>query len=208
MPDESGNLVPVQTQVVLQTLVEHIFAVVEERRTDAPPPATVAEILESADLDVNDGGDPTLDGGLRHAGYLTRVLEAELFEPAQQPAEWLTEELQERFENTGSWPDAVADLSAALAHAEPTDKPDPKDPDAASWRIPGPGGHVRHFVARRAIEVHLKEGESYHSVGDPTHLKRPWIYGFFVRACEEALPPDAELEGKREGGGEGDQADA
>ena len=196
MPDESGNLVPVQTQVVLQTLVEHMFAVVEERRTDAPPPTAVADILNGPDLDVNDGGDPSLDGGLRHAGYLTRVLEAELFEPAQQPAEWLTDSLKERFETTDSWGDTIAEVSAELARAEPVEKPDPKDPDAFSWRIPGPGGHVRHFVARRAIETHLQEGESYYSVGDPAHLKRPWIYGFFVRACEEALPPEAEIEAK------------
>ena len=194
MPEDRGNLVPVQTQVVLQTLVEHMFAVVEERRTDAPPPAAVADILDGPDLDVGDGGDPMLDSGLRHAGYLTRVLEAEMFEPAQQPAEWLTDLLVERFASTDSWPEAVAEVSAELARGEPLEKPDPKDEAAKSWGIPGPGGHVRHFVARRAIEVQLTEGESYYSVGDPAELKRPWIYGFFVRACEEALPPEAQLE--------------
>jgi hypothetical protein len=25
-------------------------------------------------------------------------------------------------------------------------------------------------------------------VDDPAELKRPWLYGFLVRACEEVLP--------------------
>jgi hypothetical protein len=196
MADERGNLVPVQTEVVLQTLVEHMFTVVEERRTDEPPSAAVARVLEAPDLEVADGGDPSLDSGLRHAGYLTRVVEAELFEPAQRPADWIPDMLRERFSSTGSWSEAIAEVSAELARAEPVEKPSPNDESAKSWRIPGPGGHVRHFVARRAIEAHLSEGESYYSVGDPAELKRPWVYGFFVRACEEALPPEAELDAK------------
>ena len=194
MPEDRGNLVPVQTQVVLQTLVEHMVAVVDERRTDAPPPAAVTDVLDAADLGVNDGGDPSLDSGLRHAGYLTRVVEAEMFEPARNPAEWLTELLTDRFASTDSWPAAVAEVSEELARSEPLDKPSPNDDSAKSWQVPGPGGHVRHFVARRAIELHLSQGEAYYSVGDPAELKRPWVYGFFVRACEEALPEEAELE--------------
>jgi len=30
-------------------------------------------------------------------------------------------------------------------------------------------------------------------VEDPAELKRPWLYGFFVRACEEALPEGVSL---------------
>ena len=194
MAEERGNLVPVASKVVLETLVAHMYAVVEERRTAGAPSAAVVRVLQAPDLEVADGGDPSLDSELRHAGYLTRVVEAELFEPAQRPADWIPDLLRERFSATESWSGAVSEVSAELARAEPLGKPSPDDESANSWRIPGPGGHVRHYVARRTIEGHLSEGEAYYSVGDPAELKRPWIYGFFVRACEEALPPEAELE--------------
>ena len=63
-----------------------------------------------------------------------------------------------------------------------------------SWRVPGPGGHVRHFLARRTIEEYLREADA--PVESPEELKRPWMYGFFVRACEEALPAGATLSGE------------
>lgn len=43
-----------------------------------------------------------------------------------------------------------------FARAEPLGKPSPDEEAAMSWRVPGPGGHVRHF------------------------LVRPWLYGFYV----------------------------
>jgi hypothetical protein len=74
--------------------------------------------------------------------------------------------------------------------SEPLGKPSPDDEAAMSWRVPGPGGHVRHFLARRTIEEYLREADAA-VVEDPAELKRPWLYGFFVAACEEALPAEA-----------------
>ena len=53
----------------------------------------------------------------------------------------------------------------------------------------GPGGHVRHFVARRTIEE-LLQGRDTAFDGDPADLKTPWVYGYFLRACQEVLPHD------------------
>jgi hypothetical protein len=61
-----------------------------------------------------------------------------------------------------------------------------------TWRIPGPGGHVRHYVALEAIE--WLAGETAVDIGDGgagAELKRCWLYGFFLRACEEIGPPSA-----------------
>ncbi len=192
MADEPPGLVAVDTGLILQTLVERVVDRVEARREEGPPEVTAA-VLEAMDPQLAGGEDPELVAGLRHAGYLCRVVELEFFEPANVPAEWAPGMLRERFARTTSWPDAVAGTCSDLARSEPLGKPKPDDEAAMTWRVPGPGGHVRHFVARRTIEEHLL-GREVPTVGEPAELKRPWLYGFFVRTCEEALPPEASLD--------------
>jgi hypothetical protein len=184
MSDERSGYLPVNTKLVLDTLVARIFGIVEGRRVDGPP-EPVAAVLAATDMRVA-GSHPQIEADLRHAGYLARVVEVELFEPARQPAEWIAEMLTERFASTASWDEAVAATCEQLARAEPVGKPSPEDEAAASWRIPGPGGHVRHYLARHTIEDYLRDAEG--PVDDPAELKRPWLYGFLVRACEEVLP--------------------
>jgi hypothetical protein len=198
MSDERSGFVPVDTGLVLQTLVERMFGLVEGRRGEAPP-ESVAPVLAAPDLRLA-GSHPQLEADLCHAGYLARVVEVELFEPARQPAEWVPGLLTERFASTGSWDQAVADTCAELARLEPLGKPSLDDEAAVSWRVPGPGGHVRHYLARRTIEDYLQGAAA--PVEDPAELKRPWLYGFLVSACEEALPAGAALGDGEDLGGE------
>jgi len=191
MSDGQSGLVPVDTGLVLQTLVEKIFEYVEARR-DEDPSEPVAAVLAAHPHLVDT--HRRLEADLRHAGYLARAVEVELFEPARQPAVWLSEMLTERFAATVDWHEAVAGTCDDLSRSEPLDKPSPNDAAAMSWRVPGPGGHVRHYVARRTIEDYLRDAEAP-VAGDPAELKRPWLYGFFVRSCEEALPAGAALAG-------------
>ena len=193
MAEERPGHMSVATGVVRQTLVEHTFAQAEERREQGDLPEAVAAVLESSDEQFAVADEALLDRKLRHAGYATRLAEAEMFEPARQPADWLASRVTEQFERTGSWGQAVRAVCGELARAEPLGKPSPNDETAMTWRVPGPGGHVRHYVARRAIEDYL-QNRARPLEGDPAELKRPWLYGFFVRACEEALPPGAALE--------------
>jgi hypothetical protein len=171
------GLVAVDAGLVGQTLVEAVHARVQE----LPPPAPegdAGEALDDADLDLVPGGEGRLEMQLRRAGYLARVVEVELFDPAKQPTPWLAALARER--------ESIGAACAELARAEPVAKPQPDDPAAATWRVPGPGGHVRHFVARRTIED-LLQGRDRPIDGDPADLKVAWVYGFLVRACEEAL---------------------
>src|SRR6059058_3360433 len=73
-------------------------------------------------------------------GFHARALELERFAPAREAMPWLSELL------------AVADdagaVAGSLAAEEPLERPDPGE--SASWRVPGPGGHVRHYLAMRA----------------------------------------------------------
>jgi hypothetical protein len=193
MAEQRPGLLAVDTGLVIQTLVERVVDRVEARREERPPEA-IAAVLEGIDSQLAGGEDPALVASLAHGGYLCRVVELEFFEPANETADWIPGMLRERFAGTASWPDAVAGTCADLARSEPLGKPSPDDKAAMTWRVPGPGGHVRHYVARRTIEEHLR-GRETPTVGDPAELKRLWLYGFFVRACEEALPPEASLDG-------------
>ncbi len=187
MSTEPGHYIPVSTSVLLQTLVEAVHEQVEELRAArallSTPPAL------SADHALVGDNDPALERALRVCGYLARVVEVDQFEPARRNADWVIERVVAAAAGatTIDEDDAVSALCAELACAEPIDKPSPDDPLAMSWQVPGPGGHVRHYVARRAIEELLRDREEPID-GEPADLKRAWMYGFFVRTCEEALP--------------------
>jgi hypothetical protein len=183
------GLVAVDAGLVGQTLVDAVFTRVQERPAPKPPDP-IGAALDDPDLALVSGTEGRLEMRLRRAGYLARVVEAELFEPARQPAPWLALQLRERFADAGDWATALAATCAELARAEPVAKPSPGDPAASTWRIPGPGGHVRHYLARRTIEQAL-QGRDRPLDGDPGDLKIAWAYGFFVRACEEVLPHEA-----------------
>jgi hypothetical protein len=190
MSADRSNLFPVDTRVVLDTLVEKVHDLVADRMANEPP-AAILPTLDSREQLVVATRYPAVDRGLRRAGYYTRVVEVEIFEPAQSIAEWIPPKLEERFAKTGDWSAAIVDICTEIARAEPIDKPDPDDENAWSWRVPGPGGHVRHYLSRRAIGDELQKDPEQGPVQNPAELKKPWIYGFFVRTVEEALPPDA-----------------
>lgn len=112
---------------------------------------------------------------LERAGYELRGVERRLFEPARRPMPGLAERLRERIEGGATRADAMAAISQELADAEPLERPDPEDDRAASWKVPGPGGHVRHYVALELVGSGAPE------------LKREVMRGYFLRCCEEAL---------------------
>lgn len=198
MSEPRPGVIAVDAGLVGQTLVQAVFARVQELAAPTPRDP-IGPALDDADLALAAHDEARLEMQLRRAGYLARVVEADLFEPARQPATWLTARLQERHATAGDWALAVRDTCADLARAEPVAKPHPDDPAAATWRVPGPGGHVRHFLARRTIEE-LLQGRDRPVAGDPAELKIPWVYGFFVRACEEVLPHEASASSASEHG--------
>ena len=190
MTERRDGLVAVDSGLVGQTLVQAVYSRVADRPVPTPP-APAGDALATTDERFVAGDERKLDLVLRRAGYLAREVETELFEPAQQPAVWLAELLTERLAAAEDPAVELAAVCSELAYCEPTGKPSPNDPAAATWRIPGPGGHVRHFVARRSIEEHL-QNRARPIEGDPADLKRPWVFGFLVRACEEVLAQHAD----------------
>ena len=159
-----GELISVRTEVVLSAMVESI---VEEALRRGGEPLSTAGVLDGL------GELPSL-GALARLGWEARGIEIERFEPAREP-----------------WPPELLS-PLELARAEPLCRPDPGDPAAVSWRIPGPGGHVRHYVALRSIGASPEAVADARAagLGDPAALKRVWLYGFLQAASVGAMTAD------------------
>lgn len=194
------DLMAVQGPVVREVLIERLFSDMVDR--DATQlPAQVVLALEHAPAVIL-GEDRagrlsasvnTLARRLARLGYLARMVEQERFERAQAPSPELAAELRQRAATSGKGAlGAAQELAGELARREPGERPDPDDERAASWRIPGPGGHVRHFLAAHSASVeldkHHRMDELPPGISRTAELKRFWMYGFFLHCCDEAVP--------------------
>lgn len=178
---DGPRVMKVRTELVLDQLVSRVLGrALELRSADLPPESR--DVLEA-------GPDPR---ELARLGYACRVAEIEMFEPARQPTPWLAGLLADRVGPEGDRLAATAALCRELAAEEPDEKP---DPGQGSWRVPGPGGHVRHFLALAAADEVAHGGAN----GEPPvtrefssrEMKRCFLYGFYVRCCEEASAANA-----------------
>ncbi len=186
------QLMPVQVEVIKEILVDRILGDALELYPGEHQAAVKDALEAELDLPICDGG--ALDMRMRRIGYLTRIVEADLFEPARNPMEGLAEIVTERLAEAEDWSAAACAVSLELAREEPLPKPQPTDEKAKTWKVPGPGGHVRHYVVAAAIAETMSgdmNGQDRLAEGiyDAGELKRSWMYGFMVRCCEEALPP-------------------
>ena len=163
------GLISVRTQVVLDTLVDSITEAVTGR-VDEPLPPEIEEALTAT------GGDQRL----ARLGYLARAIEVERFERAREAMPWLSDRLERERVEGATWSSAAGWVASALADAEPAERPDPGDARAVSWKVPGPGGHVRYYLAARAA--------SEHGGRLTAEAKRSWLAGFLVH-CLEEVPP-------------------
>ncbi len=148
------NLIAVQSNVAASMLIDGLFDEAVARLGAELPGPTECALGQAADAQA------------ARLGYLARVIELERFAVARAPVPWLVERAVARPD------DSMAELAAALAAKEPLQKSSPAD-GSPLWQIPGPGGHVRHYLALRAIDGVLSE------------RKRSWLSGFFLRCCED-----------------------
>jgi len=171
---EEPGLISVRTQVVLDTLVGSIAEAVVGR-ADQPLEAPVEAALAAI-------GDERAQA-LARAGYLTRALEVERFERARSPMPWVSEQMGRHQGDGVGWSEAAGALATELAAAEPSGRPEPGDERAVSWRVPGPGGHVRHYLAVRAAGDGRDGGPSADA------KRRSWLAGFLIHCIQEAVAP-------------------
>jgi hypothetical protein len=166
----------VRTELVLEQLVSRVLGRAIELRSQGLNPAVEGLLDESPE-----------PRELARLGYTSRIAETEMFEPARKPTPWLAEMLDDRIRAGTSRSDAVAEVCRELAAEEPEEKPEPGE---GTWRVPGPGGHVRHFLALAAADE-LRHGKGD---GEPAitrelstgETKRCFLYGFYARSCEQA----------------------
>jgi hypothetical protein len=165
-----SSLISVRTQVVLDTLVGSIIETVSGR------------LGEPLDSEVEAALGSTSDARLARMGYLARAIEVERFERAREPMPWLAEHLERHRTDGVAWSEAAAAAAKQLAATEPSQRPEPDDDHAVSWKIPGPGGHVRYYLALRSAD-----GD-----GDPRgdEARRAWLSGFLVHCLREAAAPE------------------
>lgn len=186
MEGAAGQRMRVDTRLVREQLVGRILDRALERidRLGEGAATDLAGALARVSDERAEPPSPEaidLTDRLARLGYACREAETELFAAARVPSGWLAERAQgaDRLE-----------LAAELACSEPESRPDPGD--APSWRVPGPGGHVRHYLVADGAatlaaagpdeEPRLPEGLG------ALELKRCWMLGFFLRCCEEAAP--------------------
>jgi hypothetical protein len=194
------GLISVKADLVREHLVAGVHDAVLQRfpgEPDGPVAEALDQALERAVGVERAAAAPSetarVCGELARMGYLARVVEVETFEPARQPAKWIPDAVAECTTTEGGLWQATVSLCTELARAEPDERPDPAS-HAPSWRIPGPGGHVRHYLALEAIG----ERCGADAIGEPgmpegidslAELKRCWLFGFLLRCCEETPPP-------------------
>jgi hypothetical protein len=142
---EGSGVMRVRTELVLEQLVSRILGRALELEPESIP-ADAARVLES-------GPEPHR---LARLGYASRIAETELFQPARTPMPELNKMLDQRTAAGEDRAEAVVSMCAELAADEPDEKP---DPGQGSWRVPGPGGHVRHFLSLAAADE-LTHGSS------------------------------------------------
>lgn len=168
----AGRVISVRTEVAARHLIGGLLDELlgREAGDEEPAAAKFGAAPELPRAGSADDGARDLAARLARAGYLARKIETERFEAARRPHPELRAALAAR---------TASQVSAELARHEPAERPDPADERAASWRVPGPGGHVRHYIALGAAR--RIGGDS----ADLAELKRCWLYGFFLRCCEE-----------------------
>ena len=167
----------VRTELVLEQLVSRVLGrAIELQSLELPD--EIRAVLQA-------GPEPER---LARLGYASRAAEVEMFEPARQPMPWLAEIVDRRAKAGDGRVAAISATCRELAAEEPDEKPEPGE---GSWRIPGPGGHVRHFLSLAAADQLAEAGSN----GEPPiprelsagEAKRCFLYGFYTRCCEEAL---------------------
>ncbi len=180
----------VKTALVKEFLIDRVFGEVEDRypgevsdRIEAAL-ARAPELLLRAETRSAQADSAAVE--LARRGYLERVVETELFERARQPLP----SIEAGHPEQSDWVGPAAQMSAELARLEPAEKPDPRDDGWTSWRVPGPGGHVRHYLALMSAFTLFAEGDDSppvfpEGVGE-SDLKRSWMYGFYLRCYEES----------------------
>lgn len=190
------RLMRVSAELVREHLVNELLGAALSRRRSQPPPP-LPNALEDALEQLGAAGyriEPSdaarqVAAELARLGYLGRQVEVGRFEAARAPIPWLEELLDQRREGDGG-ADPAREVARELALAEPDRRPDP-DGDAPSWRVPGPGGHVRHYVAMAAAAESSPDGPDGEPAppagASPADLKRCWMLGFHLRCCEEAI---------------------
>lgn len=174
-PEGAGGLMRVDAKLVREHLVRSLLEDARRLRSIEPHPAVIDEPLAGYLATLTEGPEPELASRVAALGYFARRVETERFARARAGITWVAE----RPAGAGTG----AQVALELALAEPEGRPEPVE-RTASWHVPGPGGHVRHYLA---LESAAAESPGA-SPATAAALRRCWLVGFFGRCLEESSP--------------------
>jgi hypothetical protein len=168
-----AGLITVRTEVVMEVLVVSMARAVAERMGEPVPDDVEAELAAADTVLEQARAGAGAAATLARAGWHARAVELERFARARESLPLLQSDA------------TVMEQLVGLARREPLERPAPDDDRAITWRIPGPGGHVRHYLALRAIEDAGLTG--------PAALKRCWVLGFLVATWRSRASSNGEI---------------
>lgn len=117
-------------------------------------------------------------------GYLARAAEYAMFAAAQEPDDELLDLLAARLDDADTSPtateDAVAEIAAELALAEPIDGDALKG--GPLWSLPGTEGELRVALRDRFSRALSRPQDV-----SLDELQQTWMYGFFLRGLQECF---------------------
>lgn len=174
-PEGTGGLMRVDAKLVREHLVRSLLEDARRLRSIEPHPTAIDEPLADYLATLTEAPEPELAARVAALGYFARRVEMERFAPARAEMTWVGEGL------VGGG--TAAQVALALALAEPEGRPEPAE-RSATWRVPGPGGHVRHYLG---LESAAAESPGA-SAAIAAALRRCWLLGFFARCLEESHP--------------------
>lgn len=178
-PQGAGGLMRVDAKLVREHLVRSLLEDARRLRSIEPHPAVIDEPLADYLATLTEGPEPELAARVAALGYFARRVEMERFAPARAEMTWVAEHL------VGGA--TAAQVVLGLALAEPEGRPEPTE-RSATWRVPGPGGHVRYYLG---LESAAAESPGA-SPGTAAALRRCWLLGFFARCLEERHPASSD----------------
>jgi hypothetical protein len=136
-------------------------------------------------------------------GYATRVceFEDELLVDIADVNEYVTQRLEQFHREHTMGADWFATLCGTAAMITTTVQTAPYSPDAVDLLAPTGFGHDAHVALcswlinglRASPEAERRTAGGAAEISDP-ELSACWTYGYYLRACENALPPDAREE--------------
>lgn len=191
---EDAELSPIPADDAVQTVAEICETAQELLVLAQEPPEPIRTLLYAGPgLLVRDAAerwspdDARLTLAAVRYGYATRLAETQTFNSARERSPQFLELIGDPPLESAKITGAVLETALEAAKREEID-PDPSDPFAPSWWVPGLGAQARSL----ARSAQIRAAPAHPVEVSREEVERIWKFGFFFRACIDHLGREAE----------------